>query len=262
MEQICDDLDAEHAALDAVVDRLSEQQWDTATPAADWTVRDQVSHLWFFDQRALLALTDSDAFVEDAHALMSADGGGTDASVQPGRQVTGPQMMDAWREARAALLEVARRTDPSTRVPWYGPAMGARSFITARLMETWAHGQDVVDALGVEREPSPRLRHVAHIGVRARPFSYANRKLPMPDREIHVALAAPDGDTWTWGDPSAADTVRGPALDFCLAVTQRRHVSDTALEVTGDAAREWMSIAQAFAGPPGPGRSAGQFTGR
>jgi uncharacterized protein (TIGR03084 family) len=140
--------------------------------------------------------------------------------------------------------------------------MGARSFITARLMETWAHGQDVADALGVEREPSPRLRHVAHIGVRARPFSYANRKLPMPDREIHVALAAPDGDTWTWGDPSAADTVRGPALDFCLAVTQRRHVSDTALEVTGDAAQEWMSIAQAFAGPPGPGRSAGQFTDR
>jgi uncharacterized protein (TIGR03084 family) len=140
--------------------------------------------------------------------------------------------------------------------------MGARSFLTARLMETWAHGQDVVDALGAEREATERLRHVAHIGVRARPFSYANRGMAMPDTEIHVALEAPGGGTWTWGEPGAADSVRGPALDFCLAVTQRRHVADTALDVDGDAAREWMSIAQAFAGPPSNGRTAGQFTRR
>jgi uncharacterized protein (TIGR03084 family) len=77
-------------------------------------------------------------------------------------------------------------------------------------------------------------------------------------------FAAPSGaDTWTWGDPSAANTVRGPALDFCLVVTQRRHVDDTALDVQGDAAREWISIAQAFAGPPGEGRRPlGSSTGR
>jgi uncharacterized protein (TIGR03084 family) len=173
--------------------------------------------------------------------------------------MTGAALLDAWRRDRTTLIEVARGVDPATRVPWYGPAMGARSFITARLMETWAHGQDVFDALGTTREPTDRLRHVAHIGVRARPFSYAIRRMTMPDADIHVALTTPSGETATWGSPASTDSVRGPMLDFCLAVTQRRHRADTALEIAGPAAEEWMSIAQAFAGDPGPGREPGQF---
>jgi uncharacterized protein (TIGR03084 family) len=257
MQRICDDLVDEHASLEQVVGQLTEAAWDTPTAAPGWSVRDQVSHIWFFDQRALMAMTDPDAFAADAAALMA--GGGTDASIEPGRATTGADMLDRWRADRAQLLEHARGVDPSSRVPWYGPAMGARSFITARLMETWAHGQDVADALGVEREPTDRLRHVAHIGVRARPFSYAINSLPMPDAEIHVALSSPDGQTHTWGPPESEHSVRGPILDFCLVVTQRRHLADTALEVEGDAAVEWMSIAQAFAGPPGAGRQPGQF---
>lgn len=257
MELICDDLVDEHASLEQMVLGLTEQQWDTPTAAAGWSVRDQVSHIWFFDQRALMAMTDPDAFAADAAALMA--GRGTDASIDIGRAVTGPEMVDRWRADRATLIEHARSVEPSVRVPWYGPAMGARSFITARLMETWAHGQDVADALGVQRIPTERLRHVAHIGVRARPFSYAINALPMPDADVHVALSTPDGATVTWGAPDSADTVRGPMLDFCLVVTQRRHRDDTALEVAGDAATEWISIAQAFAGPPGGGRVPGQF---
>ena len=136
--------------------------------------------------------------------------------------------------------------------------MAARSFITARLMETWAHGQDVRDALGLEPEVSMRLRHVAHIGVRARPFAYANNRRQLPDGDVRIELLAPNGDLWTWGE-SSTDTVRGSALDFCLLVTQRRHLLDTGLEVVGSLAEDWISIAQAFAGPPGPGRAPGQF---
>ncbi len=69
---------------------------------------------------------------------------------------------------------------------------------------------------------------------------------------------APGGGTWTWGPDGARDMVTGPALDFCLAVTQRRHVDDTTLRITGPVAAEWMGIAQAFAGPPGPGRAPGR----
>ena len=260
MDLICDDLVAEHEALESLVTLLDEAKWDTPTAAAGWSVRDQVSHIWFFDQRALLALTDPEAFADDAASLIVA--GGTDASVEPGRTNTGAAMLDAWRRDRTVLLEAARAVNPSTRVPWYGPAMGARSFITARLMETWAHGQDVADALGVRREATARLRHVAHIGVRARRFSSANRSMAMPDTDIHVALTTPEGDTVAWGAPDAIDVVCGPLLDFCLVVTQRRHIADTALEVTGDAAAEWISIAQAFAGAPGAGRASGQFTDR
>lgn len=243
--------------LDALVAGLDESQWGLATASPGWSIRDQVCHLWFFDQRALLALMDPDEFSADAERLMAS--GGTEASVAPGRAITGAELLEAWRHDRAQLIDAARRVDASTRVPWYGPAMGARSFVTARLMETWAHGQDVFDALGVAAQPTERLRHVAHIGVRARPFSYAIRRLEMPEADIHVALTTPSRDTVTWGSPAATDSVRGPLLDFCLVVTQRRHRTDTALDIHGSAAEEWMSIAQAFAGDPGPGRQPGQF---
>jgi uncharacterized protein (TIGR03084 family) len=132
--------------------------------------------------------------------------------------------------------------------------MSMTSFVTARLMETWAHGQDVLDAIGHQPIVSNRLRHVAFIGVRARPFAYVNRGLEVPDGDVRVELTAPDGDTWTFGE-SSTDVVRGSALDFCLVVTQRRHRADTDLVIEGPLAEGWMSIAQAFAGPPTDGRA-------
>jgi uncharacterized protein (TIGR03084 family) len=203
-----------------------------------------------------LALTDPDGFRADMEWLMA--NGGTDASVVPGRTMSGADLLASWRADRGRLLDVARGVDPSARIPWYGPAMAARSFITARLMETWAHGQDVADALGATRVPTSRLRHVAHIGVRARPFSYMIHSMPLPAAGVQVVLEGPEGDQWEWGEPSE-DRVSGPALDFCLVVTQRRHVADTALVVDGPLAAEWISIAQAFAGAPGGGREPGQF---
>lgn len=144
------------------------------------------------------------------------------------------------------------------RIPWFGPPMGALSFVSARLMETWAHGQDVADALGVTRPPTARLRHVAQLGVRARPFSFLVHGEEPPSAPVHVVLRGPSGEAWDWdADVGAVDSVRGTALDFCLVVTQRRHVEDTELQIEGPVARAWMSIAQAFAGPPGPGRSPG-----
>ncbi|MEO5899771.1 MAG: TIGR03084 family metal-binding protein [Ilumatobacteraceae bacterium] len=256
MDAICDDLAAEHADLDRIVAALADAEWDTPTPSPGWAVRDQISHLWYFDQRAVMALTDTDAFAADAQRLMSS--GGTDLSVVPGRAVSPAALLASWRADRDGLLTLARTVDPKSRVPWYGPAMAARSFITARLMETWAHGQDIVDAVGASRTPTDRLRHVAHIGVRARPFSYMINERVVPDDEVYVGLDAPSGELWEWNS-SATNRVTGPALDFCLAVTQRRHLADTALVVEGPAAAEWMSFAQAFAGAPGGGREIGQF---
>ncbi len=257
MRSICDDLEAEHGELDDLVADLDDAHWDIDTPSPGWTVRDQISHLWFFDQRAVLALTDADAFFADTQWLASH--GGTDASIVPGRSIPSTDLLHHWRAERQELIDIAVALDPTSRVQWYGPPMGARSFITARLMETWAHGQDVADALGVVRRPTARLRHVAHIGVRARPFSYAIHGMTVPEGDVAVHLVAPDGEHWDWGE-STTDSVSGPALDFCLVATQRRHLADTTLRVVGDSAAEWVSIAQAFAGGVGAGRDPGQFT--
>jgi uncharacterized protein (TIGR03084 family) len=259
MDAICNDLAAEHEALDALVAGLDERDWSRCTPADGWSIGDSISHLAFFDRTARLAAVDADAFTAGAKTMYASVATGVDLSVELGRSMSAAALLDAWRVGRVELVGALRTLDPKSRVIWYGPAMSARSFATARLMETWAHGQDVADALGLPPITSDRLRHVAHIGVGARAFSYIVRGRDVPDESVRVELCSPSGDTWTWGDAGAANVVRGDALDFCLAVTQRRHVDDTGLEVIGEDAQGWMAIAQSFAGTSGSGRTPGQF---
>jgi uncharacterized protein (TIGR03084 family) len=257
LQPILNDLQEEHRALDAFVSPLDDTGWARATPAEGWSIKDQIGHLAFFDEQATMAIADPEAFANDLREIAKDVGSFMDRSVSRGRELDGEGVIDWWRSARSEMVAAARRADPSTRIAWYGPPMSPASFVSARQMETWAHGQDVVDALGVARTDTDRLRNVAHICVLSRPHSYANRGLPVPDDPVRVDLVSPSGDTWAWGE--GAEMIEGTAVDFCLVVTQRRHPDDTNLRMEGPHAREWMSIAQAFAGPPGPGRKAGQF---
>ncbi len=256
------DLAAEHADLDGIVASLDAAAWDTPTPAEGWSVRDQVGHLAFFDRAAVEAMTDPDAFTAGLAGIAADPQGWMDRTVAEGRALAAPDLLASWRAGRTALIDAAAGRDPKARIPWYGPPMSLLSFLSARLMETWIHGQDVADGLGVERTPTARLRHVAHIAVRARAFNYASHGLALPEAEPRVELVAPDGSAWTWGPEGAADRISGEALDFCLVTTQRRHIADTDLRVEGEHAAEWMGIAQAYAGPPGSGRRPGQFRRR
>lgn len=245
--------------LDAILVALPDEGWDTPTPADGWTVRDQVAHLAHFDDMATLAATDTAAFAEEA-AAATADP--TAYMAAPGvraRTMSPGDVLAWWRSSRRRFQATFRTLDPKARIMWFGPTMSATSKVTARMMETWAHGQDIVDAVGATREPTDRLRNVAHIAVSARPFSYVARGREPSTVPVRVELRAPSGATWTWGPADATDIVHGSAVDFCLVLTQRRHRSDTALQAEGDAAREWLEIGQAFAGPPGAGRRPGQF---
>jgi uncharacterized protein (TIGR03084 family) len=244
--EILDDLRAEHADLDALV---AGADLSAETPAESWTVGDTVGHLWFFDREATRALTTPDEFTAGVQQAMESPEEFL-ARPQKDARALGDRLPEVSRETRAELLAALSAADPASKVPWYGPPMSPASFATARLMEYWAHGQDIADGLGATRTPTARLRHICHLGVRTRGFSYAVRGRQAPAGDVHVLLTAPDGSTWQWGDESAADKVDGSALDFCLVVTQRRTLEDTALRVTGDDAAEWMSLAQAFAGPP------------
>jgi uncharacterized protein (TIGR03084 family) len=258
IDALCTDLYDEHASVDDLVVGLDETSWEVMTPAEPWTIRDQISHLAFFDEQATLALVEPERFNANLASIAEDIQSFVDAPMEFGRALPAKEVLAWWRAVRTRMLKAFWEVDPSLRVPWFGPPMSLASFISARLMETWAHGQDVADALDVERDPTDRLRHICHLGVRARRNSYAARGRDFPEGEVHVELKSPSGAVWSWGS-SDDNRVRGSALDFCLVVTQRRHIADTDLETEGELAREWMSIAQAFAGPPGAGRSPGQF---
>ncbi|MFE1550224.1 TIGR03084 family metal-binding protein [Streptomyces sp. NPDC058718] len=252
---VLDDLREESEELDALVRELSEKQWSAPTPASGWTIAHQIAHLAWTDRAALLAATDPEAFAVETEKALAAPDRFVDEGAEEGAKLPPAELLAAWRAGRERLQEALRAVPSGARFPWYGPPMSAPAMATARLMETWAHAQDVADALGVVRAPTARLRHVAWIGVRTRDYAYLVRGIPAPTEPFRVELAAPDGEMWAYGPEGAAQTVTGPALDFCLLVTQRVHRDDTALVAHGPDAERWLGIAQAFAGPAGAGRA-------
>ncbi|MET9907202.1 TIGR03084 family metal-binding protein [Streptomyces sp. NPDC006476] len=251
---VIDDLRAESEELDRLVAELSPEQWALATPAPGWTIAHQIAHLAWTDHSSVLAVTDREAFSREVEKALAAPGDFVDNGAEEGAGKPPERLLADWRAGREALEEALRAAPEGARFPWYGPPMSTASMATARLMETWAHGMDVADALGVKRTPTDRLRHIVRLGVRTRDFAFGVHGLPVPFEEFRVELTAPSGELWTFGPEDGDERVTGPALDFCLLVTQRAHRADLALEAVGPDADRWLNIAQAFAGPPGAGR--------
>ncbi|AJZ86110.2 TIGR03084 family metal-binding protein [Streptomyces sp. AgN23] len=259
-EALLGDLRAEGEEVDGLVAGLPAGAWRTPTPAPGWSIAHQIAHLAWTDERAVQAAEDPQGFADEVRRAWTAPDAFVDEGAERGAAEPPEVLLGHWREGRERLLRTLAVQPPRARLPWYGPPMSVMSMATARLMETWAHGQDVADALGVRRAPTARLRHVARIGVRARGYAYTARELEPPAEEFRVELTAPDGEVWAYGPEGAAQRVTGPALDFCLLVTQRAHRDDLAVRAEGPDADRWLDIAQAFAGPPGKGRGPGQRT--
>lgn len=252
---LIDDLAAETGALDFLIAPLPDEDWSLPTPAEGWSIADTVVHLAYFDDMTSLSMTDPDRFRVEAATMMAGGMDFPDRVAADHRHFSPEQLQDWFARSRSTLLSTYDEVDQAVRLPWYGTEMGVASSITARLMESWAHGQDVADALGVSRVPTERLRHIADLGVRTLGHSFRLRDLAAPAAPVRVELRAPESGSWAWGPADAQDRVAGSAMDFCLVVTQRRHLGDTDLTVTGSTAAQWLPIAQAFAGAPGPGRS-------
>jgi uncharacterized protein (TIGR03084 family) len=259
LADVLPDLVAECAELDALVAGLSAADWQRATPSPGWTIAHQIAHLAWTDDAALLAATDADAFAAELEKAVAEFDTYVDRAAEERSTQPPAQLLAGWRAGRSALADALNAVPAGAKIPWFGPPMSPTSMGTARLMETWAHAQDVYDALDVPRPVTDRIKHVAHIGVRARDYAYFVQQEQPPAEQFRVELVAPSGAVWTWGPEDAAQRVTGPALDFCLLATQRRHRDDLALIADGPDADHWLDIAQAFAGPSGDGRKPGQF---
>lgn len=246
--EVIADLIAEGNQLASVITGLDPAAWSTPT-SPGWTIAHTVAHLAFTDELGLTALTDESAF----NALRQEhDPNEPDDPTIAGFDASADQLLARWTRGRTGIADALAAASPEQRVPWVGPSMSITSFASARLMETWAHGVDIVEALGAEPPPTGRLRHIAHLGVRTRDFSFLVHSEQPPSAPIRIDLDGVDDETWSWGPGNATQYVSGPALEFCLVVTRRRHPADTSLEVCGNDARRWLEVAQAFAGSPGP----------
>ncbi len=262
MKELCRQLADELAALDDVVKDLSDEQWKGVTPFYNWTIQDEICHIAYFDDKASLSSTDPEGFQKDMEKMfegVTSFDGLFEKLTEDLKKLSPKELMEFWIKERTKMLKALEVLDESDKLPWYGPPMNAKSFVIARMMETWAHGQDVVDAVKGRREPTDRLKHIAHLGVTTFGWSYVNRQLEKPSKRVGVELLSPSGETWKWNEEHTENTVTGSAEDFCLVVAQRRHVDDTGLVTKGDLAREWMTLAQVFAGPAEMGPPAGKF---
>lgn len=251
---IVDDLAAESDELDALVASLPEPRWREPTPAQGWTIAHQIGHLLWTDRVSLTSVTDEAAFGDLLTAAAADPTGFVDAAAEIEARRSAAELLDDWRATRRQLHAALAAVPSDRKLVWFGPPMSPASMATARLMETWAHGLDVADALGVHRQPTARLRSIAHLGVRTRDYAFAVNEQTPPAQPFRVELRAPDGSTWAWGPQDAAQRITGSAEDFCYLVTRRRPASSLDIVAAGGDARRWLTIAQAFAGPPGPGR--------
>lgn len=261
LESVLSDLAVEGDQLRTAVAGLDDAAWATPVPAERWTIATTIAHLLWTDEVAVLAAragTPEGKEAWDAVVLQAiadptgfVDAGAVEIAVLPPAD-----LMARWDAGRAALAAALREVPDGTKMPWFGPPMSPTSMATARFMETWAHALDVYDGLGERPPATDRIKHVAHLGVRTRGFSYVQNGLEPPTAEVRVELTAPSGATWTWGPDDATQSVTGSAYDFCQLVTQRIHRDDTDLVAVGDDAEQWLRIAQAFAGPAGGGREA------
>jgi uncharacterized protein (TIGR03084 family) len=253
-EPIVADLRAESDELDALVAPLPAERWTDPTPAPGWTIAHQIGHLLWTDRVALTSITDEPGFAEALKAAATDPAGFVDAGAEDLAAVPPAELLADWRVTRGRLHDELLIVPAGRKLPWFGPPMSAASMATARLMETWAHGLDVADAVGVKRPATDRLRSIAHLGVRTRDYAFFVNNLPAPAEPFRVELRGPRGDTWSWGSPDAAQRVTGSAEDFCFLVTQRRPLSALDITAHGPDAQRWLELAQAFAGPPGAGR--------
>lgn len=251
----------ESEALFALLDPLADCDWEKPTQFKEWTINDVVAHLHFGNYLADLSLRDSAAFLDFIRNFMAASKQTTGRLAATHAWLAGTKnraLLQRWREFSLEMTERFAVADPSKRVKWVGPDMSVRSSITARLMETWAHGQAAYDVLGQARHDADRIKNVAVLGINTLGWTFTNRGLPVPADPPYVRLTAPSGAIWEWRSPTPENCVEGSAVEFCQVVTQTRNLADTALRVVGETATAWMTVAQCFAGPPETPPAAGR----
>lgn len=243
----------ECGSLFGVLEPLDDSVFETETQFKNWTLHEIVAHLHIFNWAADASIHTPEEFDHLMAEMRAKMAGGQNLREYTDDWLGGKRnraVLELWRDFYPGMCDRLVGIDPKKRVKWAGPPMSVRSSITARQMETWAHGQEVWDALGLDRVDGDRIKNVAFLGMNTFGWTYSVRGLEVPSEVPYVRLTAPSGARWEWNDPALENRVQGSATEFCQVVTQVRNIADTGLQTTGPIATEWMAMAQCFAGPP------------
>jgi len=259
MKKLCLDLLAEYNELNTALSTLTEQQWQQKSLFKSWSIYDHVEHLHFFDLQGLSAIQQPKTF--EHFVMQFKEKAKVQNFVEIAREYIGlqshQQLLATWSNTYLELIHCLQNFSTEQKLPWFGPPMSALSFISARLMETWAHGQSILDTLNITRTGTDRLYYIAELGVKTFSWSFKGKNLPVPAIKPFVELTSPSGEIWRWNDPQSPSKISGSALGFCQVVTQTRNVADTDLISNGECAEQWLAVAQCFAGKPSKPPAAG-----
>ena len=247
------DFKNESDSLYKILKNIKVDAFSKETQFKSWTINDVLYHLHVWNKAALLSLKSESKFQEFLQDFISAVKSGTsprDYEKKLSENKVGQELLLLWKKNYEKVSDEFSISDPKSRVKWAGPDMSVRSSITARLMETWAHGQEIYDQLGLNRVEDDRIRNIVVIGMNTFGWTFRNRNLVVPQKMPRLFLLSPSKIKWEWNEDNKEDSIIGNASEFCQVVTQVRNINDTSLKVTGNIAKKWMSIAQCFAGPP------------
>ena len=256
MEKITKDIMDVVLDLNEILESLTDQEWISPTAFKEWTPEEVVAHLFYFDRMTVYSVNFPEKFNGEASFMFKTF---TALPVSLDRAMAVKERLGVndseslrrqWYDSALEMCSIFQAVDPTRRCTWFGPDMGARMFMTARFMETWSHSQAIYDLIGRERIYKNNIKNIATIGVKTFGWTYLNRKLDVPNQIPFVSLSSPSGIQWEWNEPSTEESIKGLASDFCHVVTQTRNIDDTDLQLAGEVARHWMSIAQCFAGDP------------
>ncbi len=242
----------ESNALYRLLADLKDADFDRPTRFKQWTIGEIITHLHTWNWGVEQALVDEPVFVRFFSGYTAERETVTLRAYEKrwADPLHGRALLEAWHLKYIQVAELFQTADPKRRLKWAGPDMSVRMCITARQMETWAHGMALYDLLGVERVDTDRIQNIAVLGINTFGWTFNTHQQPLPALRPHVRLTAPSGTIWTWNEDSDSQRIEGSASEFCQVITQVRNIADTRLKVVGDSATRWMGIAQCFAGPP------------
>ncbi len=254
------DFKSESDCLYKILENLPETDLDSKTLFKEWSFNSIIRHLHVWNYAANISLLNVREWGKFSDKLKNNFNNGktlNDFEKNFSNNLKGKKLLNKWKSLYSEITEKFKIEDPKKRVKWIGPDMSVISSISARHMETWAHGQAIFDSLGIRRKNEDRILNIVIIGNNTFNWSYKVNKLDIPKQIPYLKLTSPSGEIWEFNDKKNINYIEGMAEDFCQVVTQVRNIQDVKLTVKGSIAEEWMSLAQCFAGkaqtPPKPG---------